>query len=185
MIIRKSLSSDSETVTSCLFLAMQEILYKFIGEDDSRKAFAFMRYLVENEGNQYSWENCWVVEEEGRVVAAVNIYDGAKLHALRKPVLDYIQSQFDLRINPEDETQAGEFYIDSLGVQPPYRCNGIATRLLKVIIDEYVIRQNQTLGLLVEENNADAMRLYLRLGFKSVGRKVLLGKELFHLQLSR
>lgn len=185
MIIRKALLSDAEDVTLCLFLAMEDILYKFIGEDDSQKAYAFMHYLVQNEFNQYSWENCWVVEQQDNILAAVNVYDGSRLHSLREPVLDYIETRFDRRINPEDETQAGEFYIDSLGVKPAHRCKGIATRLLKVLIDEYVIIGNKTLGLLVDPDNAPAMRLYLRLGFKNIEGKILLGKELAHLQLSR
>jgi ribosomal protein S18 acetylase RimI-like enzyme len=183
MIVRKAVSTDSEAISACLFLPMEDIVYKLIGEKDFGKALAFMRYFVGNESNQYSWQNCRVAEHEGRVVAAINLYDGAQLHALRKPVIDYIQNHFNRHITPEDETQAGEFYIDSLGVQPEHRCKGIATSLLKFLIDEFVISQNQTLGLLVDDDNASALRLYRRLGFKSVGRKVLLGKELEHLQL--
>ena len=184
MIVRKAVSNDAEGITFCLFLPMEEIVYKLIGEVDFAKALAFMRYFVENESNQYSWQNCWVVELEGAVVAAVNVYDGAQLHALRKPVLDYVQTRFNRHTHPEDETQAGEFYIDSLGVQPEHRCKGIATSLLQFLVDEFVMKQNQTLGLLVDDDNAGAIRLYQRLGFKRVGKKALLGKELQHLQFS-
>jgi ribosomal protein S18 acetylase RimI-like enzyme len=184
IIVRKAVSTDSEAITNCLFLPMEDIIYKLTGEQDFEKAYGFMRYFVENNGNQYSWQNCCVAEDNGIVVAAVNVYDGAQLQTLRKPVLDYIQSRFNRQITPEDETQAGEFYIDSLGVQREHRCKGIATSLLKFLINDYVKTQNQTLGLLVDEDNESAMRLYQRLGFKTVGRKVLLGKELVHLQLS-
>jgi ribosomal protein S18 acetylase RimI-like enzyme len=185
MFVRKALLTDSETIASCLLLAMEEIVYKLIGEEDSGKALAFMRYFVEKENNQYSWQNCWVVEEEGNVVAAINIYNGAQLHELRRPVIDYIKTRFNRHIIPEDETQPGEYYIDSLGVYPEHRCKGIGTYLLQFLIDEYVTRLNQTLGLLVDEENPTAKSLYEKLGFKSSGKKALLGKHLEHLQIIR
>ncbi len=44
--------------------------------------------------------------------------DGAKLGQLRKPVLEYIKVHYHKAFKPEDETQAGEYYIDALGVNP-------------------------------------------------------------------
>lgn len=186
MIIRKAFFTDSENIATCLLLAMEEIVFRLMGEEDSEKALAFMRYFVERENNQYSWQNCWVVEQEGSVVAAVNVYNGAQLHALRQPVTDYVKNRFNRSITPEDETQAGEYYIDSLGVHPEHRGKGIGTQLLQFLIDEYVTRRGQPLGLLVEEGNVAAKRLYQKLSFQSSGRKVLLlGKHLEHLQIIR
>jgi ribosomal protein S18 acetylase RimI-like enzyme len=185
MIVRKALPTDSGSVSICLLLAMNDIVLKLIGEEDLQKALAFMHYFVEKESNQYSWQNCWIVEDEGRVVAAVNIYDGAQLDRLRRPVLEYLKEKLSRHIIPEDETQSGEYYIDSLGVLPEHRCRGVATHLLRFVIDEYVISRHHTLGLLVDsDGNPGAERLYLKLGFKRVGMKVLLGKSLVHLQLA-
>lgn len=183
MIIRRAVLTDSEDIASCLLLAMEEIIWKLIGEEDREKAFAFMRYFVEKENNQYSWQNCWVVEEERSIVAAVNVYNGAQLHELRQPVIDYIKKTFNRYVTPEDETGPGEYYIDSLGVHPEHRCKGIGTRLLQFLLDEYVTRRRQTLGLLVDDGNLAAKRLYRKLSFKTSGRKVLLGKHLEHLQI--
>jgi hypothetical protein len=46
-----------------------------------------------------------------------------------------------------------------------------------------VSKQHQTLGLLVEEGNLNAKRLYLKLGFQSAGKKVVFGKHMEHLQI--
>lgn len=184
MIARKALPIDSPAIASCLLLAMEDIVYKMMGVDDAKEALSFMQYFVEQENNQYSWQNCWVVEEGGRVVGAVTVYDGAKLYELRLPVVDYIRSKFSREIFPEDETQAGEYYIDSIGVHPEFRGRGIATHLLQFLIEEYVVRQQLTLGLLVD-GGSSAERLYMKLGFKPMGRKALLGKRLEHMQISR
>lgn len=183
MLIRKAFLTDSERISSCLLLAMEEIVYRFMGEESSEKAQAFMFYFVEKENNQYSWQNCWVVEDEGRVIAAVNVYDGAQLHELRQPVIDYIKTRFNRHIILEDETQSGEYYIDSLGVYPEHRGKGIGTNFMQFLIDEYVTKHHQTLGLLVDEDNEPAKGLYRKLGFKTSGTKTLLGKQLEHLQI--
>jgi len=55
---------------------------------------------------------------------------------------------------------------------------------LQFLIDEYVNKHNQTLGLLVDEGNPNAKRLYLKSGFKSAGKKVLFGRNLEYLQIN-
>ena len=183
VFVRNATLNDSEIIATYLFLAMEDIVYKFIGEEDAEKAKEFMLHFVEKNNNQYSYQNCWVVEDNMKVVAAINLYDGALLSELRQPVIEYLRSKFDKDFNPEDETQAGEYYIDSLGVNPNQQSKGIGTKLLQFIIDEYVNKRSQTLGLLVDEINPNAKRLYLKLGFKSAGRKVLFGKNMEHLQI--
>jgi ribosomal protein S18 acetylase RimI-like enzyme len=183
MVIRKATSGDSKIIAACLFLAMEDIVYQFIGEEDPEKALEFMLHFVERETNQYSYQNCWVAEEDKKVVAAVNLYDGARLGELRQPVVEYVRGKCSKEFNPEDETQAGEYYIDSFGVNPNRQGKGIGTKLLQFVIDEYVNKQGQTLGLLVDEVNLNAKKLYLKLGFKSAGRRVLFGKNMEHLQI--
>ena len=184
MIIRKAVYADVESIATHLFLAMQEIVYGFIGEADSSKGIAFMLHFVEKENNQYSYQNCWLVEEDRSVVAAVNIYDGARLQELRLPVIEYIRSRFNRDFDPEDETQAGEFYLDTLAVDPRRQGRGIGTHLLQFVINEFVTKQNKTLGLLVDETNPSAKRLYVRLGFKLTGTRMLFGKRMEHLQIA-
>lgn len=183
MIIRKAVYSDAEAIATHMFLAMQDILYGFIGESHSEKAMAVMAHFVSSENNQYSYQNCWVAEEGSSAVAAVNIYDGGKLEELRKPVIDHIRAKFNADFNPEDETQSGEYYIDTLGVDPRRQGEGIGTRLLQSVINEFVTKQGKTLGLLVDETNPRAKRLYVRLGFNVVGTRMLFGKRMEHLQI--
>ena len=184
MKIRKATMKDSESIADYLWLAMEDIVYEFIGERDAKKGREFLLYFAGRENNQYSYQNCWVVEDHNKeVVGAANLYDGAKLNELRKPVLEYLSTQYGKDIRPEDETQAGEQYIDSLGVDTGQQGKGIGSKILRFLIGEYVIKNGQTLGLLVDGENANAKKLYLKLGFKSVGKKVLVGKNMEHLQI--
>ncbi|WP_205944012.1 GNAT family N-acetyltransferase [Pedobacter xixiisoli] len=93
-----------------------------------------------------------------------------------------MKSSFNSNFNPEDETEAGEYYIDCVGVNPSQQGKGIGSKIFKFLIDEYVHKQKETLGLLVNIDNPDAQKLYLKLGFEIVGEKTLVGKRLNHLQ---
>ena len=184
MLIRKALRKDAEAIATCLLLAMEDIVYQFIGKQDRAVAQEFMWYFVQRENNQYSYQNCWVAIADGKVLGAANVYNGAHLNSLRAPVLEYIRSGFNKDFNPDDETGPGEYYIDTIGVHPKEQGRGIGTKMLQFLIDEYVGKQSETLGLLVDDDNPNAKRLYLKLGFTPAGKRVLFGKDMEHLQMS-
>lgn len=60
----------------------------------------------------------------------------------------------------------------------------IRKAVLKFLIDHYVHKNNLTLGLFVGIENQSAKKLYLKIGFKSSGNKILVGKHMEHLQCS-
>jgi ribosomal protein S18 acetylase RimI-like enzyme len=182
MQIRKATVSDAQPIAQCLLMAMEDLVYEFIGFRDPEKALDFMFHFTQQKMNQYSFENCWVACNENQVVAAVNVYNGAKLHQLRQPVLDYLTLNYKRNFVPEDETQEGEYYIDTLGVLPEFRSKGIGSGLLQFLISKYVEKQGKTLGLLVDCDNPKAKQLYLKLSFKTVGYKTLMSKTMEHLQ---
>lgn len=183
MIIRPATPTDSQPLAILILQAMEEIVYQFIGQHNYAAAMQLLQHFTGSDQNQYSYQHCWVAEAEGEIVAAINIYNGADLVRLREPVIQYIRAHFNAHFNPEHETQAGEYYIDTLAVLPQWQTQGIGTRLMEFVIEKYMGEQRQTLGLIVEEDNRDAKKLYLRLGFKPVGTKTLAGKQLEHLQL--
>lgn len=185
MFIRKARREDSKIVASYIMLAMNEILHQFIGENSPEKAFRLLESLTSQKGNQYSYENCWVAEQNNEIIAAAIVYDGARLEELRRPVGKEIRALFNRDFDPEHETQAGEFYIDSIGVHPGQQGKGIGSEILRFLIDEYVHKGNKTLGLLVDKDNPQAKKLYLRLGFKIVGTRTLAGKNMEHLQCKK
>lgn len=181
MIIRKATIEDAEIISEHLFLAMEDILYEFIGIKNAVQAKRFLCHFVRRENNQYAYKNCFVAESQEGVKGSINIYDGAKLESLRSPIKQYIKQHFGINFNPEQETQKGEFYIDSFGVDPKSQGKGIGKKILQFVIDRADSHQ-QTLGLLVDVDNPKAEKLYLKFGFQLVGHKVFVGKQFKHLQ---
>lgn len=182
MMIRNAKQSDAPQLAAYLLLAMEDIVYDFIGTADRDRALNFLHYFTARKGNQYSYQHCHVIEIEGKVQAAVCIYDGALLDTLRAPVAEYVREVMEKDFDPGLETEAGEYYIDSLGVDPTLQGKGIGAAMLKYLIEEYVHQQGHVLGLLVDKDNPAAKRLYLRLGFEPAGKKHFAGKLLEHLQ---
>lgn len=183
MIIRRATTKDVKEIAACMLLAMEDIVYKFIGENSTERALHFLESLIVQKSNQYSHENCWVIEDTNKVIAAANIYNGADLEKLRAPVALLIKTMFNQELTYEEETQPGEFYIDCIGVNPNYQGKGIGSKMLQFLIHKYVHKKNETLGLLVDKDNPNAKKLYLKLGFKVIGKKVLAGKEMEHMQI--
>lgn len=185
MRLRKAIIQDSNIIAQCLFLAMKEIVFYYIGAEDESEAHTFLETLARQKGNQFSYENCWVLEnDENLVVAASNIYDGANLYTLREPVFELARELYQSNLDKVgDETQTGEMYIDCIAVLPEHQGTGYGSILLKHLIDELVIQRGLTLGLLVDLDNPNAHRLYERLGFQAKGKKLFAGKWLEHMQI--
>lgn len=183
LMIRKAEINDAEAIANLLFLAMEDILYAFIQERNKGKALVFLNQFTAASNNQYSFENCYVGLIDEQIVACACLYDGALLHQLRQPIKNYIEANYQANFNPEDETQTGEIYLDCLGVDPNQQGKGLGSKMIHFLIDEIVVKKYNTLGLLVDEDNPHAKKLYLNLGFKSVGYQSFVGKRLEHLQI--
>lgn len=170
-------------------LIMQAMNYDccryFIGPEHTLDEFEHvMTNLVLDENSQYSYLNTQVaLDSENGLCGICVSYDGSSLHKLRRAFIDAMKKHFNRDFsNMEDETSAGELYIDSIAVSEKHRGNGIATMLLKATIDKAAAMKLPAVGLLVDEGNPAAERLYLRTGFKHVGNNVWGGHPMKHLQ---
>lgn len=180
---------QAESIASLIMLAMNhECCQNFAGPSHTLEDFhRMMTTLVRRDDSQYSYRNAMVALDDNTtdghpVVAGVIVgYDGADLHRLRETFLQAAKEFLgqDFR-GMDDETQAGEYYIDSLAVNESYRHQGLATQLLKKLIDQK--GQRQPVGLLVDKGNPGAERLYRSLGFEYVNDATWGGHEMRHLQ---
>ena len=82
-MIRAARPEDATAVAPLMFQAMEEIVYKMIGRADRYEGIGFLELLFAKGGNQYSYENAWVYEDERGIVGSVVAYDGGELYALR------------------------------------------------------------------------------------------------------
>lgn len=185
-------AEQAESIASLIMMAMNhECCQNFAGPHHTLADFhRMMTTLVRREDSQYSYRNAMVALDDTTsdnkpVVAGVIVgYDGADLHRLREAFLQAAKEFLDQDFRGmDDETQAGEYYIDSLAVDTRYRHQGLATLLLRKLIDQK--GRKQPVGLLVDKGNPSAERLYRRLGFEYVNDTTWGGHEMRHLQTTK
>ncbi len=181
-IFRRAVVDDAAAVAHIVALAFGEDLMRRLCGDFGEM---LLEELVRRDDTQYSYRNVIVCEIGGEVVGAACGYDGARLHELREPVLDAIRARYGSAPDVTDETSAGEFYLDTLGVLSHMRGRGLGTGLIRRMCADAFADGHGRVGLLVDSGNPAAGRLYERLGFEYAGEVLFFGHKMYHMQLLR
>lgn len=149
------------------------------GLEDFRRMMAM---LVQREDSQYSYRNTLVAMDGQKVVGAAVSYNGGRLHELRRAFIEAAKNYVGKdHSGVDDETQAGELYLDSLAVLPEYRCRGIAKDLLLATMKRANQLRLPVVGLLVDKGNPEAENLYTSVGFLYVNDVLWGGHSMKHL----
>ena len=188
--VRDAVREDAPEAARMIVLAwpVEEFLKMNPGmtqEDFTR----FIQAFVEADDNLYSYKYTSVavlVSDDGteKIVGAMNGYDGAMYRTLKQPVLNAILESFKSGGDFAEtvETEAGEFYLDSVGVDPAMRSRGIGSMLFEAMTERAIKAGFDVVGLIVDEDKPKAEALYLRLGFQTVGFRDFLGHKMKHMQ---
>ena len=177
-MIRTATPADAPFVVPLMFQAMSEIVFKLIQQEDIQESIRFLEKLFIQENNQYSYENTLVYEKDKQILGSLVYYNGAHIDPLSQSVFDFIKASYGHDIRLEKETQAGEYYIDTLSVSPKVQGKGIGSSLLLHLKE---LLKGETIGLLVSMDNPQAEKLYQRMGFVYADMKMLAGAPYKHL----
>jgi len=166
--IRPATQDQAAAIAELIMMAMtDDCCLHFCGEgaglDDFRQ---MMTALVARDDSQYSYRNTLAAMDGNRLVGIATSYDGGQLHELRRAFIESAKRYLHRDHSAiDDETEAGELYLDSLAVVPDYRNRAIATRLLQATQQRARDLGIPRVGLLVDQGNPNAERLYSALGF--------------------
>ncbi|MGO3708191.1 MAG: GNAT family N-acetyltransferase [Mesonia hippocampi] len=183
--LRAATPNDAIQVAPLIIQAMEDLAAKFVGSQDPYDAIPLFTHFFKNTENQYSHAHCIVAELDNTIVGSVVGYDGGSLQAYRAPFFDYVLANYQQDFknhNFGDETQANEFYIDTVSVSSKHQGYGIGSKLINAIIEKATNEKHKKVGLLVDIDNPNAKKLYTRLGFTVEGKKNLAGHPYEHLQ---
>ena len=184
--IRDATKSQAAEIARLIMTAMTDdcCLY-FCGEGYGLEDYCrMMTMLVEREDSQYSYRNTLVAMDANRVVGISVSYDGARLHELRRAFIEAAKEYLGKdHSGMDDETQAGELYLDSLAVLPEYRRQGIARELLLATKERANRLGLPSVGLLVDKDNPVGEALYTSVGFQYVNDNQWGGHPMNHLIL--
>ena len=162
-----------------------------IGDEEALRAYCGDDYLAvltevaRREGTQYSWLGVLVAEVDGTPAGAIVGYDGALLEVLREGTYAVIREYLGRTPTIPNETEAGEFYLDSVGVLPQFRGLGVGRSLLSEMTQRALAEGHERVGLIVDFANPRAEALYNLLGFERVNATTFLGHDMWHMQAKK
>lgn len=180
MTIRQAQPKDSFFVSKLILEPMKPLALLLAHTEDPEAARKLLEELFLRVDTQYSYMNTLVCEQDGTVAGSITAYDGGRLHELRKPVDDHIRNN-KIEIVLTDETEAGEYYIDTLSVSPAFRGQGIAGRLLEAVCGKAFGDGHSQVGLIADPENTRALKLYEKTSFVHRGYRHFAGKQYMHL----
>ena len=118
IILRHAQEEDAPIVALAVAMAIDdnEALHDYCGDNP----LSVLTEIARAEATQYSWRFAIVAESEGEPVGAVVGYDGARLKELREGTFAVLRRLVGRVPNINDETEAGEYYLDSVAVLPEF-----------------------------------------------------------------
>lgn len=178
--VRQAEVGDAEYIARAVALAIgsEEALRAYCGED----YLSVLADVARSEATQYSYRYALVAEVEGRVAGAVVGYDGAQLGVLRAATFAIIGERVGREPVIPDETEAGEYYLDSVAVWEEFRGCGVGQSLVSALCRRAFAEGHDRVGLIVDYGNPQAERLYQSMGFRRIGSRTFFGHKMWHLQ---
>ena len=179
VIIRQALKEEASQITELFMLAwpVDEILES--NDLTHEQLHESITMVSASEETIYSFENTLVAEVDGKVVGAMCAYDGADYQRLKQPLVDNLGP--DCGFAKMKETEAGEFYLDSVGVLPEFRGRGIASRMIEAQCERAASLGHKVAGLIVDIDKPQVEALYSRLGFRYLDDKDFFGHTMKHM----
>ena len=181
--VRAATREDAQTIARVVAMAIgdESALLNYCGEE----YLAVLTAVAASDSTQYAWSRALVAEVNGIVAGGIVGYDGAQLRELREGTFSIIRKQIGRIPTIADETEAGEYYLDSLAIFPEFRGIGAAHALIEEFCHQAFTNGHHRVGLIVDQENPEAERLYSSLGFMRVGIRTFLGHTMWHLQRCR
>ena len=162
-------------------------MYDYAYGNGGETAQAFIRFEFEAGGGFCGHRQLTVAVEDDQVVGTACFFDrrnydrlscGAVWNIVRfygvfgaLPVLKRLRRLGSIMTRPDK----GELYLSNLGVRRGRRGCGIGSALVETKSRDARAGGFRKLSLDVADNNPRAAKLYRRLGFKAVGRKLFAG----------
>ena len=176
---RVATRDDAAMIAQVVAMAIgdEHTLRDYCGED----YLNILTEIARSDETQYSWRYAIIAEVEGVVAGAIVGYDGAQLGELREGTFSIIRSHIGRVPTIPNETEAGEYYLDSVGVMPEFRRRGVGGKLIDSFCERAFTQGHQRVGLIVDCNNPKAEQLYTSHGFERIGTRIFFGHKMWHL----
>lgn len=166
-----------QQVSDCFDLvamADENGLLDITNELDLSAAKKTCRRFFGDNGYYFSSSNILVAVAESTVVGCVLCFSG-------KDERDFKPYPKRIGLDTTMEAELDELYIDSLAVYPQYRKRGIATQLIRAVVDAAQRRDLKKVSLFADASDESLHKFYLSLGFRVERAASLHGEDFLKL----
>ena len=181
ILIRKAYKEDAHEAIPLIIEAIGDISIQMTGETEEADITKEFIQLFTRTDNRHSYLNTYIAEMNGHVAGVLVFYTAEQAIILDANLEAYLSDKKGAAVRIDPETAPGEWYIDTVVVDPTYRGHGIGTKLLSYA--EQLVKNSGggKLALNVEIEKEAAIRLYNRLGFVNLCPWTIIGEPFHHM----
>lgn len=184
LILRPAMPADATFIARHVLEALHWEMYELPLSIEKHAAWNELSLVCTQPDTLYSYRHATIAEVSGQSVGLLVAYDGEGYRDLRLRTFSQLSAFRGTDLNEmADETASGEYYIDSLAVDPAFRGHGIGRTLLN-----HAIMMGQTAQLLptllVDPDNPTALRLYEAVGFEHDGEIFAFGQLFWRMKVA-
>lgn len=165
--VHKASPKDIETVAWTVLTAL----------DMDTQDLEWVKESCADELTMYSWNKSIVALVDGKPVGAIISYPGDDYDALRQYTWKRLWNDIDSETIRKTEIEAypGEYYLDSMAIQPEYRGLSIGKSLIESAIEKGRSLGYKKFTLLVDCNKPRLKAYYESMGFQENGEMTFFG----------
>lgn len=184
-MIRQAKKTDAPKIAPLLLIIWKDMELPILEMESEEAITNALIEAIQTETYRYSYRHLHVYEKDGDIAGVLAGYPG-KLEPKIDDVWDEIAKKhgitFKEPIFEDNETFAGEWYLDSIVASEKYRGYGVGTALLNKLTEIAAKDGEKVVGLNCDKGNPNAKRLYERIGFHVTGEVVLNSHKYDHMQ---
>lgn len=178
--LRQAAPADAQAAAPLIAQAIGDIAQHMTGETEQEAVLQGLAALVEGNNTRHSYRYTHIAERDGEVAGVLVLYFGADALELDQNLQAALLKK-GYRLPIEPEAYSDEWYIDTVSVNPGFQGQGIGTKLLEYAEKKAIEAGGSKLSLNVEVEKEGAIRLYERLGFRTVEPWSIIGEPFLHM----
>ncbi len=177
--VRKARPTEGRFIARCV---MSAIGMPVFSKEFSKENFEMLEVLSEvcaQPDTLYSYRNTIVATVGDIPVGALTAYSGAMYPQMKEKTFAMVKEKtgFEYKAQWDDETGAGEYYLDSLCVLPSFRGHHIGSLLVSQALETAEGLGFPLAALIVESEAKGLQEMYAKCGFTPAGKKFCFGKD--------
>jgi ribosomal protein S18 acetylase RimI-like enzyme len=134
------------------------------------------RHRAAREEGSFSYRNATIIEHDGQCAGCLIGYE---IPDKPEPIPDDMPAMF-VPLQELENLAPGTWYINVLAVRPQFRNQGLGTKLMALAEEKAQRLGKRGMSVIVSDANLGARRIYTRLGYNEMARRLMLKENWEH-----